>query len=288
MKPHPNYLNNTTPEFWANVKFISQRLGYTDRRSSQIKVYEIDEILFLYKKAGFLTNKIVFNDTVTDFGKLLLNYFDFRADALNNYVQHNLMDIDDAKQLYEELVDKYNPKSVTPTNKQAKEKKTPNYYTGIVNTLLEANIGEYDIQYSATQLTAFTNKKVPYRSLSRRVDGSFPRILNPIALWEIKEYYYTTSFGSRVADGVYETQLDGLELQEIRNTLDRPIHHYLMIDSKRTWWGTGRSYLCRIFDMMHMGLLSEAIFGREVVDRIPIITQEWISDYEQYKELLDM
>ena len=40
--------------------------------------------------------------------------------------------------------------------------------------------------------------------------------LNPIAIWEIKEYYYTTTFGSRIADGVYETPLDGMELEELR------------------------------------------------------------------------
>jgi len=39
--------------------------------------------------------------------------------------------------------------------------------------------------------------------------------------------------------------------------------------------------------MMHMGLLTEAIFGKEVVDRIPIITQEWIKDYERFKDFLD-
>lgn len=61
----------------------------------------------------------------------------------------------------------------------------------------------------------------------------------------------------------------------------------MTIDSKFTWWKLGRSYLCRIFDMMHMGLLNEAIFGKEVVDRIPIITKEWIQDYERLKDFLD-
>ena len=39
--------------------------------------------------------------------------------------------------------------------------------------------------------------------------------MDPLAVWEIKEYYYTTTFGSRVADGVYETLLDGMELREL-------------------------------------------------------------------------
>ena len=40
--------------------------------------------------------------------------------------------------------------------------------------------------------------------------------MNPIAVWELKEYYYTTTFGSRVADGIYETLLDGMELEDMR------------------------------------------------------------------------
>lgn len=289
MKPNPKFLKETKPEFWANVKYISQQLHYTQRNTKQIKIYSLSEIVDLYKENNFQVSKIVDGGgQPTEFGQLLIDYFVYRADALNNYVQNNLMDLDEARDLFGKLCKQYNPTCAIPMNKQKGEKAGPNYYTGIINILLEANIGEYDISYSAGQLTAFTQKRVPYRSLSRRVDGSFPSILNPIALWEVKEYYYTTSFGSRVADGVYETQLDGLELKEIRDALDRPIHHYLMVDSKFTWWGMGRSYLCRIFDMMHMGLVTEAIFGKEAVDRIPIITKQWIKDYEQFKPFLEI
>ena len=287
MKPNAKFLLHTTPEFWANVKLISQKLKYTEKGTGQIKVHSIDAILKLYNKIGFNTNKLIFNNEITDFGKLILEYFEYRADALNNYVQHYLMDLEEAQDLYQSLHTLHNPRVAVPMNKQKGKKALKNYFTGIIHILLEAHIGEYNIKYSSSELTAFTLNHVPYRSLSRRVDGSFPSIINPIALWEIKEYYHTTSFGSRVADGVYETQLDGLELNEVRKTLDRTIRHYLLIDSKRTWWGSGRSYLCRIFDMMHMGLLTEAIFGREVVDRIPIITQEWIKDYERFKDFLD-
>ena len=287
MKPNPKYLLNSSPEFWANIKLISQKLGYTQRGTGKIKVPTMEEILTLYHKVNFKTNKIIYNDEITDFGQLLLDYFTYRADALDNYVQHYLMDLEEAADLYNDLNTTYSPKVAIPRNKQGGEKATTNYFTGIINILLEANVGDYKINYSASELTAFTLNRVPYRSLSRRVDGSFPGVINPIALWEIKEYYHTKTFGSRVADGVYETQLDGLELSEIRKTLDRPIQHYLMIDSKFTWWKLGRSYLCRIFDMMHMGLLTEAIFGKEAVDRIPIITLEWIQDYERFKEFLD-
>ncbi|KLC26193.1 hypothetical protein TB9_20905, partial [Xanthomonas perforans] len=92
------------------------------------------------------------------------------------------------------------------------------------------------------------------------------------------QYYYTTTFGSRVADGVYETLLDGLELQELEQNEGMRAQHILIIDSHRTWWVSGKSYLCRIIDMLNMGLVTEVIFGREVVDRIPQIAQEWIDN----------
>lgn len=37
----------------------------------------------------------------------------------------------------------------------------------------------------------------------------------------------------------------------------------------------GRSYLCRIIDMLHMGILTQALFGKEVVTELPTIVQSW-------------
>ena len=92
------------------------------------------------------------------------------------------------------------------------------------------------------------------------MDGAFPSAVNPVAVWEIKEYYYTTTFGSRVADGVYETLLDGMELEELREHEGIDVRHYLMVDAYFTWWECGRSYLCRIVDMLRMGYVDEVLF----------------------------
>ena len=84
-----------------------------------------------------------------------------------------------------------------------------------------------------------------------------------IAVWEIKEYYYTTTFGSRVADGVYEALLDGLELEELRGTT--PGRHQALStvdDTDFTWWIKGVNILCRIIDMLHMGYVDEVLFGK--------------------------
>lgn len=49
-----------------------------------------------------------------------------------------------------------------------------------------------------------------------------------------------------------------------------------MVDSHYTWWECGRSYLCRIIDMLNMGLVDEVLFGREVVSDLPRLVKEWV------------
>jgi len=99
-------------------------------------------------------------------------------------------------------------------------------------------------------------------------------IVNPLAVWEIKEYYGSTTFGSRIADGVYETMLDGEEFTELREHEEIDIKHYLIVDDYHTWWDQGKSYLCRMVDMVHMGLVDEILFGREVIVRSFLLVSE--------------
>lgn len=146
--------------------------------------------------------------------------------------------------------------------------------------LVEANIGAHSCDYDPRSLTTVTYDRMPLRTLSRRVDGAFPAVINPIAIWEIKEYYYTTTFGSRVADGVYESLLDGMELTELEQAGHQRVHHMLVVDDYFTWWECGRSYLCRIIDMLHMGYIDEVIFGREVLYRLPVLVREWRQQLE--------
>jgi hypothetical protein len=165
-------------------------------------------------------------------------------------------------------------------NKQKGAMKTPAYLTGLVNMLVEANTKGLPCDYAPHQLTLVTRDNLPLRTLARRVDGAFPGSINPIAIWEIKEYYYTTTFGSRVADGIYESLLDGLELEELREHEGVDVKHYLIIDAHDTWWNQGKSYLCRIIDMLHMGYIDEVLFGRETMDRLPELVKEWVEIYK--------
>ena len=186
------------------------------------------------------------------------------------------MNVNKAEKLFRQLRRELNPKCPLPMNKQKGKKKAPAYFTCIVNMLIEANANGLECDYDPRSLTIVTRRGMPLRTLARRIDGAFPGVFDPVAVWEIKEYYYTTTFGSRVADGIYESLLDGMELEELRKSENIDIKHYLMADAYYTWWECGRSYLCRIIDMLHMGYVDEALFGSEVIDRLPVLVKKWI------------
>ncbi len=275
MKANKLFLNQPK-SFWANVRSISQKIGYTQRGTRQIKVPTIEDMASAMSALELSSNHIIQNDEPTELGKILHAYFEHRAGVLNNFVESKLMNVEKARKIFEKLKSIHKPKCPLPMNKQKKEKKSFAYFTCIINILIEANAEGFPCDYDPRELTAITLNNVPLRTLARRVDGSFTSTINPIAIWEIKEYYYTTTFGSRVADGVYETLLDGLELEEVREHENIDVKHYLMIDDHNTWWNMGRSYLCRIVDMLHMGYVDEVLFGYEVVERLPDLVKEWV------------
>jgi hypothetical protein len=267
-------------EFWANVRTISQEVGYTERGAKSIKIPSLNAIRKKFKKLGLHTDHIVRKDgTLTNFGQQLFDYFAFRAAVLNDTVKGHFMQKDSAEVEFNRLRRKLKPQCPLPMNKQKAEKKNHAFLTGMVNMLVEANIGDAPCDYDPRSLTTITRDSMPLRTLSRRVDGAFPSVVNPIAIWEIKEYYYTTTFGSRVADGVYETLLDGMELEELETIAQRKVQHVLFIDDYFTWWECGRSYLCRMIDMLHMGYVDEIVFGREVITRLPVLVKEWKATY---------
>jgi hypothetical protein len=190
------------------------------------------------------------------------------------------MNVTKASKVFKQLYKNLQPSCPIPMNKQKGKMRTPAYLTGLVNMLIEENSNGLPCDYDPHQLTTATRDNLPVWTFARRVDGAFPSSVNPIAIWEIKEYYYTTSFGSRVADGIYETLLDGLEIEELREHENLDIKHYLMVDAHDTWWKQGKSYLCRIIDMLHMGYIDEVLFGYEVVERLPDIVAEWVEIYQ--------
>lgn len=66
-----------------------------------------------------------------------------------------------------------------------------------------------------------------------------------------------------------------MELEYLREHEKVKVLHYLMLDARYTWWDCGKSYLCRIIDMLHMGYTDEVLFGYEVVERLPSLVKGW-------------
>ncbi|MDU1005304.1 MAG: hypothetical protein E7A63_09545 [Clostridium butyricum] len=284
MKPNPLYQNKPL-SFWGTVKFLSDKLGYSDRRSSTLRTYTIEECAITLTNNNILFNQSELNDVTI--------YLNYRSNLLNNTVQHYLMNADEAENLYTNLTQNLDVNLLTcklPYNKQKGDKKNLAFFTCIINILTEQTLSNFSYNTSINigfdsdpqSLAYILNNNQIFTTLSRRYDGAIPSTISPIALWEIKEYYYTTTFGSRIADGIYETLLDGFEINQLPIYL-RPKHYYF-IDSKNTWWTLGKSYLCRIIDLLHMGSVTEVFFGSEVINGWPNALNELL--YESFSHFV--
>lgn len=280
MKPDSRFLLQPK-SFWANIRSLSQHIGYTKKK--QIHVPSLIEVEMAFKEMGLSSSHVIKKRKITPLGRIIIEYFEYRAALLNHTVEPLLMDADEARAAFEDLARKQKFKCAIPMNKQKGRKRAPAYFTGIINMMIESNCEDVNCDYAPRELTTLTHDGIPVRTLARWVDGAFPRAVNPIAIWEIKEYYYTTTFGSRVADGVYESLLDGMELEELEEHEGIKVLHYLMVDSHNTWWMDGKSYLCRLIDMLHMGYVDEILFGKEVLSRMPGIVRSWVQKERNLK-----
>jgi hypothetical protein len=107
----------------------------------------------------------------------------------------------------------------------------------------------------------------------RRLDGAIPTLVNPIGLWEIKEYWGKTSGGSKMSDAIYECQLVGQELRAFEDLHAMAIRHYVILDGRDQWLAR-RSDLRRAIDLLSQGIIDELIVGREVIQEWPRIVSE--------------
>jgi len=273
MKPDQRFVKQPK-SFWATVRSLSEKLGYSTR--DEIIIPTPNKMAQAFIDLNLNPINILNKGNTTTLCDTLLDYFKYRSNILQNHVEPRLMDAARAKNIFSDLKNKLQPSCPLPMNKQKGAKKAEAFLTCIINMIIESEVKWMSCDYDPRRLTTVTKDGAPLRTLARRVDGAFPNIVNPVAIWEIKEYYYTTTFGSRVANGVYETLLDGLELEELREHESIDVKHYLMVDAYRTWWKDGKSYLCRMVDILHMGYVSEVLFGYEVVEELPRIVSDWM------------
>ena len=253
--------------FWFFIRFISEKLGYSNRGANLVRSYSSKEIEHLCRKENISFTPDQLSQAV--------KYCEMRASLLNDIVEPNLMDVETARPIFESM---YSPDKYTftlPMNKQSGKKKRVNYFAAIITMLAEDVLGSnraFDPNPHGL-VYMLSNQRIVGAS-SRRFDGAFPSVYTPKMVWEIKEYYYTKTFGSRIADGVYETLLDGYEFNEIENRTGTHVKHVMLIDSHYTFWVKGKSYLCRFVDALNMGLIDELIIGKEVLTRWPEILRE--------------
>lgn len=278
MRPLPEF-QKKGKAFWACVRSLSQHIGYS--KKGVITTPSVQDMCKAFHELDLNADALSVNGMPTQLGADLHAYFVKRAELLTRHVEPSLMNASQAKALFEQQKARLNPTCPIPMNKQSGEKKAEAFLTGLANMLIQEHAGDLPVDFDPRELTTFTANGVPLRTLARRVDGAFPSTKNPIAIWEIKEYYYTTTFGSRVADGVYETLLDGMELEDLRDIEKVHVDHLLIIDAHYTWWTCGKPYLCRMIDMLHMGYVSEILFGREIVERLPLIVESWAQSFRE-------
>lgn len=267
MKPFKRFTKEDK-SFWFFIRFISEKLGYS--KKGEVLSYSREQIEDLCKREDVFASSDRINQAV--------DYCQMRADTINTIVQDNLMDADLARHHFEQMkrIGSYHSKFIM--NKQSGEKKKVNYFTAIITMLAEDALGNgTSFDPDPRGLIYILNNKTITGASSRRFDGAYPSIYSPKLVWEIKEYYYSKSFGSRVADAVYEAELDGYELNEIFSRTGQEVRHVMFIDGKYTFWNLGKSYLCRFIDTLNMGLIDDLIIGKEVFT-------EWPAILSQYKE----
>ena len=258
--------------FWAFIKYVSENLGYSIRSKGKVKDYSFNEIVELCEKYGINASKDIILKAE--------QYSKMRANLLNSFVRDMLMNAETASEEFRELEVLHRNNNYycsLPLNKQKGDKRQVAFFTAIINIITEKTIREitgnthslgFDDDPHNLSYILDDNGKI-LGSSSRRFDGAYPSIKSPKLVWEIKEYYYATTFGSRIADGVYETQLDGFEFKELYDRTGKKVYHVLFIDAYRTWWLQGKSYLCRLVDALNSGVVDEVIVGREVFSRWP-------------------
>ncbi len=302
MKSDPRFAGQST-SFWAYVRSISECFGYSLR--GIVCSPTISEMFAALDKLDQPTEKLGSLHQPSVFALLLQDYFIYRAGVLNDHVLSDLMNADEARVAFEEvkksvgakpsgkliLNTKGNESAVeyivgdsivrVPMNKQKDEKRWESYLTGIVNLLVAERLSGLPCEYDPRRIPTVDHNGTLFQTFSRRYDGSFPSTRNPIAMWEVKEYYYTTTFGSKISDAVYITSLDGYERQDLKRGTGITIQHLVMMDAYKTLWVDGKPFLCRMIDILNIGHVDEILFGREVIRELPDIVDRWVETYKQ-------
>lgn len=102
MKPNSAFLN-LPKNFWASVRLISQQIGYTERSTGQIKIPTSNEIQSRLAVLEIDFSKLQLQKTANgNFLEIMQDYFIYRADVINTFVEPHLMSVTEARKVFEE------------------------------------------------------------------------------------------------------------------------------------------------------------------------------------------
>lgn len=259
-------------EFWSYVRLVSEQAGYQPRGDKVVKEYDVEDLQETVEETGINAKPILggFSEQTTDLGNDVLDYLNYRSEQVEVALDR-IRTRDQAVDEFEEFSEGFQM-DTEQLNKQGSSQSL--IFANSVNLVLEKETGVDFNPNPRTLPTVLDDKNSLQMTLPKWPDGAFPTARDPRAIWEVKEFYSSTTFGSRIADAIYEIMLFNEELDTLRNETGMEVELYLMTDGYEAWQ-SGVSYICRIIDILNMGYIDAAIFGEEVFTQWPDIVDEW-------------
>lgn len=201
---------------------------------------------------------------------MLAEYMRFRFEAANSLLAQARTE-QEAKDDFAELSDE---ELATYGTQSADHHQSPRVMVKTVEVLTRAVCLEHGLDVNVNPQNRAVLISDDHIWVSpRRLDGAMPSLLNPVGLWEIKEYWGETQGGSKMSDAIYECQLVGQELRAFEDLHGPHVRHYAILDGRQQW-SSRKSDLRRAVDLLCAGLLDELIVGREILTEWPRIVAE--------------
>ena len=126
MKPIPRFLNRPK-SFWASVRSLSQKVGYS--KKDMIVVPTVEQMAAAFDKLGLDSQSLFLEGRPTPFAIDLLDYFNERSRVLMNEVKPKLLNAEQAKDLFLCTRAEFDHKCPIPMNKQKGEKRAEAFLT---------------------------------------------------------------------------------------------------------------------------------------------------------------
>lgn len=121
MRPNKKF-QQQPKSFWGSVRSLSQEIGYTERGQGKLLVPSPERMSQAFVDLELDPANIVTEDgQTTELGKLLHEYFAFRAQVLLSHVEPRLMDAARAKKVFNDLTKEAAPR-LPPSDEQTKRR----------------------------------------------------------------------------------------------------------------------------------------------------------------------